>query len=143
MGSKLPVATTDGNLTYTFLRRIADYAPETLLIPATRDFWWQHASGGAEAQRLEQQYHDEYRRRFGEEPDFGPGVAYDAVLIVARALGEAKGDPARTRDALENLHGVVGVVGTYSFGRDNHRGIVADDVGMVRAQAGQLTYVGR
>ena len=38
-GNTLPVATTNANLTFTFMQRIADYAPRTLLIPATRDFW--------------------------------------------------------------------------------------------------------
>ena len=31
-------------------------------------------------------------RRYGDEPDFGPGVAYDGVLLVAQALEKARGD---------------------------------------------------
>ncbi|MEV6903369.1 ABC transporter substrate-binding protein [Amycolatopsis sp. NPDC051372] len=143
MGLKLPVATTDGNLTYAFLRRIADYTPDTLLIPATRDFWWQQQNPSIQVQQLERGYHDEFRARYGADPDFGPGVAYDGVLLVAQALEKAHGNVAGTRDALESLRGVSGVVGTYSFARDNHRGIGADDVGIVRATGGRLTFVGR
>ncbi|MGW4485096.1 ABC transporter substrate-binding protein [Amycolatopsis sp. NPDC004368] len=143
MGLELPVATTDGNLTYAFLRRIADYTPQTLLIPATRDFWFQQQRTSTQVQQLERGYHDEFRARYGADPDFGPGVAYDGVLLVAQALEKAHGDVAGTRDALESLRGVSGVVGTYSFARDNHRGIGADDVGIVRASGGRLTFVGR
>jgi len=143
MGLKVPVATTDGNLTYAFLRRIADYTPDTLLIPATRDFWWQQQHPTAQVRQLERGYHDEFRARYGADPDFGPGVAYDAVLLVARALEEAHGDVAGARDALQNLRGVPGVVGTYNFAPDDHRGIGAGDVGIVRAVNGRLTFVGR
>jgi branched-chain amino acid transport system substrate-binding protein len=143
MGLKLPVATTDGNLTYTFLQRIADYAPETLLIPATRDFWWQQQNPSPAVRELEERYHKDFRDRFGGEPDFGPGVGYDAVLLLARALDDANGDTAKVRDTLENLRGVEGVVGTYSFAHDNHRGIGPADVGIVDARGGRITYVGR
>ncbi|MFI5607050.1 ABC transporter substrate-binding protein [Amycolatopsis sp. NPDC051903] len=143
MGLKLPVATTDGNLTYAFLRRIADYTPDTLLIPATRDFWWQQQNPSTAVQQLERGYHDEFRARYGADPDFGPGVAYDGVLLVAQALEKAHGDATQARDALESLRGVSGVVGTYTFARNDHRGIDAEDVGIVRAVNGRLTFVGR
>jgi branched-chain amino acid transport system substrate-binding protein len=143
MGLKAPVATTDGNLTYAFLRRIADYTPETLLIPATRDFWWQQQGTDPQTQQLELKYHNEFRARYGDEPDFGPGVAYDGVLLVAQALEKARGDVSAARDALESLQGVAGVVGTYSFAHDDHRGIGVADVGIVQAKDGRLNFVGR
>jgi branched-chain amino acid transport system substrate-binding protein len=139
MGLHLPVATTNGNLTYSFLDRIADYLPETLLIPATQDFWWQHSPRGEDARKLEQDYHDSYVARFGEQPDFGPGVAFDAVSLIAKALY----DPRGTRVALQNLREFVGVAGTYSFSPASHRGLTRDDVGIVRAGRDSFTYVGR
>jgi branched-chain amino acid transport system substrate-binding protein len=143
MGLHLPTATTDGNLTYNFLRRVKDYLPETLLIPATQDFWWEHSPRGPEARQLEQDYHDQFQARYGTQPDFGPGVAFDAVTLTARALGEAQGDPHRAKQVLQNLRGVIGVVGTYSFGPQDHRGLTKDDIAIVRASRDSFTYVGR
>jgi branched-chain amino acid transport system substrate-binding protein len=143
LGLTIPVATTDGNLTYAFLKRIADYTPATLLIPATQDFWWQQSDRGPQALALEETYHRDFQTRYGSRPDFGPGVAYDAVLVLADALAahaasdpSGTGDPTTLSETLERRTGVVGVVGTYDFTPDNHRGLDLDDVAMVRVADG-------
>lgn len=141
-GSTLPVATTDANLTFTFMKRIADYAPKTLLIPATRDFWGAQAGGGAGAAQV-RAYRNAYRDRFGEQPDFGPGVAYDAVMLVARALRDAQGDPEAAAERLTRLRSFQGVLGTYSFDTTDHRGLGIDDVAVVRWNGADFTYAGR
>ena len=143
LGLTIPVATTDGNLTYAFLDRIADYTPATLLIPATQDFWWQQSDRGPQALELEQTYHRDFEARYGSRPDFGPGVAYDAVLVLADALAanaasgpSGAADATTLADTLQRRTGVVGVVGTYDFTPDNHRGLDLDDVAMVRVVNG-------
>lgn len=142
LGLKLPVMTTDGNLANTFLKRIADYTPETLLIPATRDFWWQQLPKDNKAVALEKDYHEKYQAKFNETPDFGPGVAYDAVLLIAEALKTAKSDdPQKLRAALEKVDGVVGVLGDYHMSATNHRGLGLSDVALVQAKNGTFSYV--
>ena len=144
LGIKLPVMTTDGNLASTFLKRIADYTPDTLLIPATRDFWWETLPANDPSRALEQQYHDSYQAKYGEQPDFGPGVAYDAVLVVAEALKKANStDAAKIRTAMESIDGFTGVVGTYHMSPTDHRGLTVADVAMVQAKDGKFTYVGK
>ncbi|MFL6056429.1 MAG: ABC transporter substrate-binding protein [Actinoallomurus sp.] len=143
-GLNLPVMTTDGNLANAFLKRIADYTPKTLLIPATRDFWWQTLPASDPAVKLEKDYHDGYQAKYNEPPDFGPGVAYDAVLNVAAALRKAGSDDAKKlRSALEQLAGAQGVVGAYTMRADDHRGLSLQDVAIVQAQNGRFTYVGK
>lgn len=143
LGINLPVATTDGNLSNTFLQRIADYTPQTLLIPATRDFWWDTLPANDPARALEQYYHDQYESRYNETPDFGPGVGCDAVLLIGQALKQAGStDPARVKDALEHIDGFTGVLGTYHMSADDHRGLQLQDVAIVQAKNGAFTYVG-
>jgi branched-chain amino acid transport system substrate-binding protein len=136
LGVDLPVATTNGNLTYAFLRRIADYTPATLLIPATRNFWSDGTDRPPPAAELEATFHRDFQARFGGQPDFGPGVAYDAVLLLADALGRHPGDRTTLNETLERTTGFVGVVGTYRFRPDDHRGLGLDDVAMVRVAGG-------
>jgi branched-chain amino acid transport system substrate-binding protein len=136
LGLDIPVATTDGNLTYAFLGRVADYVPPTLLIPATQDFWWQQSERPPPARALEESYHRDFEARFGSRPDFGPGVAYDAVHVLADALAHHDGDRTTLKETLERRTGVVGVVGTYDFSPDDHRGLGIDDVAMVRVVDG-------
>jgi branched-chain amino acid transport system substrate-binding protein len=144
LGIDLPVMTTDGNLAGAFLQRIADYTPKTLLIPATRDFWWETLPKTDPAYELEQQYHEAYRKKYNEEPDFGPGVGYDAVLVLAEALKHATSTSAADiRTAMESIDGFAGVVGTYHMSADDHRGLTVEDVAMVQAENGKFTYVGK
>jgi branched-chain amino acid transport system substrate-binding protein len=143
LGSTVPVATTDANLTFAFVKRIAGYAPKTLLIPATRDFWAAQAATDQATAQQEVAYHNGYQQRFDQQPDFGPGVAYDAVLLVARAIGQAHGNVADVAAELQRMHGVSGVVGTYNFSPADHRGLGLADVAVVRATANGFSYVGR
>jgi branched-chain amino acid transport system substrate-binding protein len=143
LGLRIPVATTDGNLSYAFIKRIADYTPAQLLIPATQDFWWQQSDRPGNAHALEETYHRAFEARFGAKPDFGPGVAYDAVLVLADALRANSGDATTLKETLESHTGIVGVVGTYNFTPDNHRGLDLDDVAMVRVERGGFTPTDR
>lgn len=141
-GLDVPVATTDGNLTYAFLDRIAAFLPKTLLIPATRDFWYREVPATAHETALERDFHQDYRTRFGSAPDLGPGVAYDGVMLIAHALALAHGDRHAAKTALESVEDFPGVVGTYSMTADDHRGLGLRDVAVVRASRDGFTYVG-
>jgi branched-chain amino acid transport system substrate-binding protein len=143
IGLRVPMGTTNANLTYSFLQRVQDYLPDTLLIPTTEDFWWQNSNRGPAAQDLEQQYHDGFVARYGTQPDIGPGLGFDAVTVTVQALGQANGDQHRAKQVLQNLHGFTGVVGTYSFTPQDHRGLTKDDVAIVRASHGSFVFVGR
>lgn len=139
----VPVATTNGNLSYAFVERIAGYTPRQLLIPATRDFWWDQLSTSSAQYRLEKSYHQAYQQAYGQQPDFGPGVGYDAVRILADVLGRAGADPAKMRSVMQSLKGFIGVAGVYNFSPDDHRGLGFDDVAMVQVANGGFSYVGR
>ena len=139
-GLDVPVGTTDGNLTYAFLDRIAAFLPKTLLIPATRDFWYRQVPGTAAEMTLERDYHHDYQARFGAAPDLGPGVGYDGVMLLAHAIALAHGDRHAAKTALESVRGFRGVVGTYSMAADDHRGLDLRDVAVVRASRNGFTY---
>lgn len=143
LGLREPIGTTNANLTYSFLKRVQDYLPDTLLIPTTQDFWWQNSDRGPAARELEQQYHDGYMARYGTQPDIGPGLGFDAVTVTAQALSAANGDQHRAKQVLQNLRGFTGVVGTYSFAPEDHRGLTKDDVAIVRASRNSFVFVGR
>ena len=49
------------------------------------DFWYREVPGTAHETKLERDFHQDYRTRFGSVPDLGPGVAYDGVMLIASA----------------------------------------------------------
>jgi branched-chain amino acid transport system substrate-binding protein len=58
-----------------------------------------------------------YRARFGADPDFAAGAAYDAVRTAAAAAGRAGLDRERLREALRDTAAGDGVTGPIVFDR--------------------------
>jgi branched-chain amino acid transport system substrate-binding protein len=143
LGINLPVATTNGNLSYDFVKRIADYTPSQLYIPATTDFWWDKLPAGSAQYKLEKSFHADYQAAYGSPPDFGPGVGYDAAYILADVLRHAGTDSAKMKSYMQSMKGFVGVQGVYTFAPNDHRGLKIDDVAMVQVKNGAFAYVGK
>ncbi|HEX5727757.1 MAG TPA: penicillin-binding protein activator [Longimicrobiaceae bacterium] len=57
-----------------------------------------------------------FRQKYGKDPDVGAALGYDAVRVLAHAIGQA-GDPApeKIADAMHAVRGWRGVTGTFSF----------------------------
>jgi len=80
-----------------------------------------------------------YEEAYGEAPDIFAGHAFDAVTLLADALGRAGDDPDATalRDALEKTEGVVGFGGTFTFSPDDHNGLTQKDLALYKIQGGK------
>ena len=65
------------------------------------------------------------------------GYAWDAIYIVANALKKAGTDNQKLRDAIEATKGYVGVSGVYNLTPEDHNGLGADSMVMVRIEKGQ------
>lgn len=68
-------------------------------------------------------------------------MAYDALLLVTEAIAKAGADRERIRDALENLKGVTGLIGTYNLSPTNHNGLAKSDVHFVQVKGGDWAPV--
>ncbi len=70
----------------------------------------------------------------GMQQDFQSGIAWDPAMIVVDALRALGPDATATElhAYLENLHGYVGISGTYDFRGGNQRGLSIDDVVITR-----------
>jgi len=74
----------------------------------------------------------------------GTANAYDAMHLVARAIGAAKStDGEAIRKALESIDEYVGLIKTYRkpFGPDDHEGLGPDDYVMVRFDGAKIVPV--
>jgi branched-chain amino acid transport system substrate-binding protein len=139
----VPVATTNGNLSYDFVKNISAYTPSQLYIPATTDFWWDKLTPGTPQYKLEKSFHEDYQKAYGSQPDFGPGVGYDATYILADVLRHAGTDPPKMKAYMQSMKGFVGVQGVYTFAPNDHRGLKIDDVAMVQVKNGGFSYIGK
>ncbi len=68
-------------------------------------------------------YIERYKARYGKEPSSFGGHAYDAFLLLKKALEVAGPDRAKIRDALENIKNLKGIHGVFNMSPQDHNGL--------------------
>ena len=86
-------------------------------------------------------YARKYRERYGIDADNYSAWTYDAVTLLALAIGKAKSfEPEAVRAALAGIRGHVGTEGVYNFD-ENGEGVRGYNV--VRNDGGKVTFIKR
>ena len=133
-GLNIPVATTQGNMTYAQMKQYASFLPKQLYIAASD--WAPHkgvlkfAPGVEKAQK---QFFGAYKAA-NMKPDAGSTLSWDPALIVAHALRRLGPKPtsAKLRNYIDGMKGFAGVNGVYDFPNRPQRGLDDNDVVMTR-----------
>ena len=81
---------------------------------------------------------DRYTEKYGAAPDIFAGHAYDAIGLIADALGRIDGaaTPVALRDALESTRDWIGVGGTFTYSANDHNGLSEKDMVLYRIENG-------
>jgi branched-chain amino acid transport system substrate-binding protein len=102
----------------------AGVAAEGILFPAGRLLVVEELPDSHPQKKLLAAYKKDYEAAYKENVSTFGGHAYDAILIVTEALKKAgTADRDKVRDAIENLHGLVGTAGIYNFSATDHTGL--------------------
>ena len=84
-------------------------------------------------------YKAAYEERFKEDASTFGGHAYDALMIVVKAIESAgSADTAKVRDAIESMQGFVGTGGVFNFSAEDHNGLGLDAFEMLTVRDGQF-----
>ncbi len=84
-------------------------------------------------------YKNDYEAKYKEDVSTFGGHAYDAILILTEAMKKAgSNEPAKVRDALENLKGVVGTAGIFNFSPEDHGGLTIDAFELLTVKEGKF-----
>jgi branched-chain amino acid transport system substrate-binding protein len=141
-GLDVPVATTDGNMTYAQMAQYAKFLPKNLLIPSPQ--WLPDAPKNAPPGQVEakQALATAYAGT-GVEPDAASSFAWDPAMLVVAAL--RKLGPAATAEELRNylsqLKGFSGLNGSYDFTAVPQRGLADKNVYITRWDSDKKTWV--
>jgi branched-chain amino acid transport system substrate-binding protein len=85
------------------------------------------------------EYKKDYESRYKEDASTFGGHAYDALLILAEAIKKAGStEPAKVRDAIETLQGVVGTGGVFNLSAQDHNGLGLDAFEVLTVQDGKF-----
>jgi len=85
---------------------------------------------GTEAYAVATDFIARFEAEYGAKPDIFAGHAYDAIGLIADALGRIEGDVTSEalRDALEETDGWVGIDGTFTYSPSDHNGLTEDEM---------------
>jgi branched-chain amino acid transport system substrate-binding protein len=85
------------------------------------------------------EYKKDYETRYKEDASTFGGHAYDALLILVEGVKKAGSvEPAKVRDALETLQGVVGTGGIFNLSAQDHNGLDQNAFEMLTVKDGKF-----
>jgi len=142
-GLDVPVATTDGNMTYAQMTQYASFLPKQLYIPAAH--WATHGSGAkqdAGVQKAQEAWDAAYKAA-GINPDVASAHPWDPLMIVVEGLRKfgPNATAQQLRDYVGHLKGYAGINGVYDFEREAQRGLTVTDAIVTTWDATKKTWV--
>jgi branched-chain amino acid transport system substrate-binding protein len=125
-----------GNIKYV---QAGGEAANGTIFPCGRLLVAESLPGSNPQKKVLMSYKQDYEKRYKEDASTFGGHAYDALLILTEAIKKAgSADPAKVRDAIENLKGVVGTGGIFSFSPQDHNGLNQDAFEMLTVKNGKF-----
>ena len=141
-GLDVPVATTDGNMTYTQMKQYAAFLPKELYFPSAA---WaaQGASAAtpAEVKKAQQEFYAAYKAE-GAAPDAAANHGWGPAMVVVDALRklDANASAAKVRDYLAHLKSYAGINGIYNYEEVPQRGLSVKNAIVTRWDAGRQAW---
>jgi branched-chain amino acid transport system substrate-binding protein len=114
---------------------LAGDAANGQVLPAGRLIVVDQLAANDPMKALLKKYRDDYEGRFKSPVSTFGGHAYDALMLLKAAIEKAKSaDPAKIRDALEQIKKFNGTAGVFNMSPTNHNGLTKDAFVMVRIE---------
>lgn len=141
-GMAIPVATTDGNMTYAQMKQYASFLPKELYIPSPQWLPDEPKNAGAAQVEAKRLFHSAFDGS-GVKPDAASSFAWDPAMLAVSALRKIGPNATadQVRDHLANLQGIAGINGIYDFKKTAQRGLDDDSVYITRWNAAQNQWV--
>jgi len=138
----LPLYMSSGVASKRFIELAGPENAEGILLPAGRLLVEAQLPAEHPQKKVLANYVRDYERRFKQPVSTFGGHAWDAVMLAAQAVRNAKAaTPAAIRDALEKIKGFQGTAGEFTFSPTEHSGLSEEAFAMVRIAKGDWALV--
>jgi branched-chain amino acid transport system substrate-binding protein len=124
-----------GNIKYV---EAAGVAAEGIIFPAGRLLIAEKLPDSNVQKPVLLKYKKDYESKYKEDASTFGGHAYDAMVILVKAIEKAGPDKEKARDAIEHLKGLVGTGGVFNFSPGDHNGLGIDSFAMITVKKGQF-----
>lgn len=128
-----------GNISYV---KAAGQAAEGIIFPAGRLLVADVLPKDHPQKALLEQFKKDYETKYKEDVSTFGGHAYDAILVLQKAIESAGVDKEKVREALENHKGLVGTAGIFNFSATDHNGLDMNAFEMLTVKDGKFVVYG-
>ncbi len=133
LGITLPVYMSHGVSSKKFIELAGD-ASEGIILPSGKVIVADVLPGGDAQKKALLAYVQSYKLKFGVEGDHFGGHAWDAVMLLKKAIEQGGGSPAAIRDNLEKISAFAGIGGVFSFSSQDHAGLTKEAFVLVQVK---------
>ena len=131
----MPLFASHGAVFKRFIE-LGGEAAEGVLMPALKAMVARHLARDDPDKETVAKFMEAHEKKYGAlGTQFGL-AGWDAVNLVAEALGKAGADRGKLRDYIEGRKNFRGVVGLFSFSPEDHDGLVDVALVMVKVEKG-------
>jgi len=127
-----------GNIEYV---KAAGPAAEGVIFPAGRLLVADTLPKSNPQKAVLEKYKKDYETKYKEDASTFGGHAYDAFMILVKAIETAGTDKEKVRDAIENMKGFVGTGGVFNFSAQDHNGLSIDSFEMLTVKNGKFAVL--
>lgn len=129
-----------GNIMYV---KEAGEAAEGIIFPAGRLLVADGLPADHPQKAVLAKYKADYEAQYKEDVSTFGGHAYDALMILVKAIETAGLDKEKVRTAIENMQGFVGTAGIFNFSPTEHNGLGMDAFEMLTVKDGKFVLYGK
>ena len=127
-----------GNIQYV---QAAGAAADGVIFPAGRLLVAETLSDKNPQKALLTDYKSKYETKYKENVSTFGGHAYDAFLILTKAIEKAGADKEKVRTAIETTRGLVGTAGVFNFSAEDHNGLDKNAFEMLTVKDGKFVVL--
>ena len=140
LGIKIPLYMSHGVSSKKFIE-LAGAGAEGIILPSGRVIVADQLPQSDPQKKALMNYVNKYREHYKVEGDHFGGHAYDAIMLLKKAMEQAGFSPAAIRDQLEKTKKVAGIGGTFSFSPQDHAGLNSDAFVLVQVEKGDWKLI--
>jgi branched-chain amino acid transport system substrate-binding protein len=140
IGLRVPIFQSHGfaNIQYA---QAAGIAAEGVIFPASRIIVADLLPDKHPQKPVVLAYKKAYETKYTEDVSTFGGHAYDAMMILARAIREGGYDREKVRNSIERIRGFIGTAGTFAFSPTDHNGLDIESFAMLTVKDGKFAML--
>ena len=140
LGIKLPLFMSHGVSSKKFIELAGD-AAEGVMLPSGKVIVADQLPASDPQKKELVNYVNKYREKYKQEGDHFGGHAYDAIMMLKKAIEQGGTSPAAIRDQIEKMKKFAGIGGIFNYSPQDHAGLTSEAFVLVKVVKGDWKLI--